>query len=308
VKIRKTRFRDFLELTKPRITLMVLLSSGVGYVLASPESVDPVAWMVAIAGIALVAGGTSALNQVVERDVDAKMSRTRGRPLPAGRLEPGPATAFSVGMALGGIGVLALFVNPLTALLAGIALVTYVAVYTPLKRVVSFATVVGAVPGALPIVGGWTAARGELGPGAWALFGILFFWQMPHFLALAWLYREDYRLGGLRMLTVTDPSGSQAGHQSVLYALALLPTSLLPVVLGLSGSAYAVAALGLTGAYLASAIRFARRTDGPAAKGLFRTSLVYLPLLLLMLAIDGGAARHSADLPQATAIAASVLP
>ncbi|MFQ5746539.1 MAG: heme o synthase [Gemmatimonadota bacterium] len=305
---RQGHVRDFLELTKPRITLMVLLSSSVGYLLGTRGSVDPAGWLVAILGIALVAGGTSALNQVLERDVDAKMTRTRGRPIPAGRLGALPATVFSLALSLAGIGLLAVLVNGLTAGLAGIALVLYVGVYTPLKPLASFATVVGAIPGALPIVGGWTAASGELGAGAWALFGILFFWQLPHFLALAWLYRDDYRAGGLRMLTVTDPTGSQAGHQSVLYALALLPTSLLPAVLGLSGLTYAVAALGLTGAYLASAVRFARRTDGVAARRLFRTSLLYLPLLLIALAVDGGPVRGGGHASAQAAVAASLVP
>ena len=155
-----------------------------------------------------------------------------------------------------GIVLLALVVNPLTALLAAIAFLSYVLLYTPLKRVSSLSTLVGAIPGALPIMGGWSAARGELGPGAWALFGILFFWQLPHFLALAWLFREDYRRGGLKMLGVTDPTGHQTRSQAVLYALALIPASLLPALLGLSGPLYAFVALSLGLGYLAAAVRF----------------------------------------------------
>jgi protoheme IX farnesyltransferase len=267
---------------------MVLMSSGAAYLLGSAGSFDPFAMLVAMLGIALVAGGTSALNQVVERDVDGRMNRTRSRPLPTGRVTPGVAAVFSLVLAGAGVVLLALAVNGLTALLAAIALASYVLLYTPLKRVSSLSTIVGAVPGALPIMGGWTAATGELGPGAWALFGILFFWQLPHFLALAWLYREDYARGGLRVLSVEDPTGTSSGQQSVLWAAALVPTSLLPAVLGLTGPAYAVAALTLSIAYLVSAVRFAHRVNTATARRLFGVSLLYLPLVLGLLAIDRG--------------------
>lgn len=287
----KNRPRDLLSLTKPRITLMVLISAGAGFVLGSRGAVDGWALLVASVGIGLVAGGTSALNQVLERDIDALMRRTRGRVLPTGKVTPGIATLFSIGVSALGVVVLTVFVNALTAVLAVIALLSYILAYTPLKKVSSLSTLVGAVPGALPILGGWTAATGSLDPGGWALFGILFFWQLPHFLALAWMYRDDYRLGGLKMLGVTDPDGRQTRHQSVLYAVALLPTSLLPVLLGLTGSFYAFAALLLTGAYVASALRFAARADSPTARGLFRVSLLYLPVLLLFLTLDGTGSR-----------------
>ncbi len=278
---------DLFSLTKPRITLMVLISAGAGFLLGSGGETDAWALLIASIGIGLVAGGTSALNQVLERDIDARMQRTRGRALPTGKVTPGVATVFSLLVAGLGVGFLALFVNGLTAVLATIALLSYVLVYTPLKKRSSLSTLVGAVPGALPILGGWTAATGSLDPGGWALFGILFFWQLPHFLALAWMYRDDYRRGGLKMLGVTDPSGRQTRHQSVLYALALVPTSLLPALLGLTGSFYAFAALLLSGAYVASALRFAAVADSPTARGLFRVSLLYLPILLLFLTLDG---------------------
>ena len=216
---------DLLQLTKPRITTMVLVSSAAGFVIASGGHPDPGLLLLTMVGIGLVAGGTSALNQLIERVVDARMERTRNPPLPTGRVTPRAAGFFSAAISLAGIGLLAVAVNTLTALLASIALLSYVLVYTPLKRVSSLSTLVGAIPGALPIMGGWTAARGELGPGAWALFGIMFFWQLPHFLALAWMFREDYQRGGLRMLGVTDPSGEQTRTQAVLYALALIPAS-----------------------------------------------------------------------------------
>lgn len=287
---------DLFSLTKPRITLMVLITSGAGFLMGSGGDVDLWGLVVSCLGIWLVAGGTSALNQVIERDIDARMHRTRGRALPAGRVTPAAATWFSLGLSALGVGILAVFVNALTALLAIIALLSYILVYTPLKRVSSLSTLVGAVPGALPILGGWTAATGSMDPGGWALFGILFFWQLPHFLALAWMYSEDYRRGGLKMLGVSDPAGRQTRHQSVLYALALLPASLLPVLLGLTGGFYAFAALLLTGAYLASAIRFAARADSPTARGLFRVSLLYLPVLLLFLTLDSaGPVATAAD-------------
>ncbi|MCK5489468.1 MAG: heme o synthase [Gemmatimonadetes bacterium] len=278
---------DLFSLTKPRITLMVLISSGAGFLLGAGGDASGWSLLVASVGIGLVAGGTSALNQVLERDIDAMMQRTRGRPLPTGRVTPAVATLFAVGLCALGVVVLLVFVNTITAILAVIALFSYILLYTPLKRVSSLSTLVGAVPGALPILGGWTAATGSLDPGGWALFGILFFWQLPHFLALAWMYRDDYQRGGFKMLGVADPGGRQTRHQSVLYALALLPTSLLPVLLGLTGGFYAFAALLLTGAYVASAIRFAARADTPTARGLFRVSLLYLPVLLLFLTLDG---------------------
>jgi protoheme IX farnesyltransferase len=281
------RPQDLFALTKPRITLMVLVSAGAGYVAGSGGEFSWSSLLVAMLGIGLVAGGTSALNQVVERDIDALMHRTRGRPLPTGRVTAPVATVFSTVVSLLGVLILALQVNVLTAVLAAVALLSYVLVYTPLKRVSSLSTLVGAVPGALPIMGGWTAATGSLDAGGWALFGILFFWQLPHFLALAWLYRDDYRRGGLKMLGVTDVGGRQSRHQSVLYTLALLPTSLLPALLGLTGPLYAVAALLLTGTYVGGAVRFAFRADSPTARSLFRISLLYLPLLLMLLTVDG---------------------
>lgn len=293
------RWRDFVSLTKPRITFMVLISAAAGFLLGAGGTPDAGALFVASLGIGLVAAGTSALNQVIERDIDARMIRTRNRALPAGRLTAGAATFFSVSLCLLGLLVLAVWVNGLTAALGLVAVLTYVLIYTPLKRVSSLSTIVGAVPGALPILGGWTAATGSLGAGGWALFGILFFWQLPHFLALAWMYREDYRNGGLKMLGVTDPEGRQTRSQSVLYAIALLPTTLLPVLLGMTGEFYAFAALLLTAAYVLSALRFALRGSSLTARSLFRVSLLYLPVLLLFLTLDTG--RRPLDDPATAA-------
>lgn len=280
--------RTLLELTKPRITLMVMLTSAGGYFLASGGHPDPVAMLVALVGIALVAGGASGLNQVIERDVDALMERTRRRPIPSGRLSVMSATVFTSLLAISGVVYLDIFVNRLTAILALASIVSYVFVYTPLKQISSLSTLVGAIPGALPIMGGWTAARPELGPGAWALFGILCFWQLPHFMALAWLFRDDYRRGGLKMLGVLDPEARQTRIQAVLYAVALVPMSLLPVLIGLSGAVYGVAALLLGGAYVAASVQFFVQADLPSARRLFRASLLYLPILLLFLGFDRG--------------------
>ncbi|MFQ5888830.1 MAG: heme o synthase [Gemmatimonadota bacterium] len=280
---------DLLSLTKPRITLMVLVTSAAGYLLGARSTAGAPGLLEALIGIALVCGGTSALNQVLERDVDARMARTRRRPLPDGRLSPAVAMAFSLALAAGGVLYLAVAVNLLTAALGALALIVYDFAYTPLKRVGSLAILVGAVPGALPAVGGWSAATGELGPGAITLFAILFLWQLPHFLALGWLYREDYRRAGLRTLSVADPCGARTGRQAVSYSLALLPVSLIPAVLGLGGAVYALGAVALGTAYLTSALRFALQADVRRARGLFRASLVYLPALLLLLTFDPGA-------------------
>lgn len=282
------RPRDLFELTKPRITLMVLLTAAAGYFLAAAGRPGAVPMLTALLGIGLVAAGTSGLNQVWERDVDARMERTRRRPVPAGKVTPAAGWIFTGLLAALGVVYLYVFVNPLTAALAALSVVSYVFVYTPLKRISSLSTLVGAVPGALPIMGGWTAARGDLGPGAWALFGILFFWQLPHFLALAWLFRRDYQRGGLKMLGVDDPDAHQTRVHSVLYASALLPASLLPVLIGLSGWVYLVVALVMGGAYGWAALRFWVRADVGTARRLFRVSLLYLPVLLVTLSLDRG--------------------
>ncbi len=229
------RAADFFELTKPRITTFVLLSAATGFFLGLQAGVPLVIFVHLMIGTALVAAGTNGFNHLLEGDVDSRMDRTRRRPIPTRRVSPSEAGIFSALTGVAGIGYLALMVNPLTAALAAATLVIYVLGYTPLKRVTSLNTLVGAIPGALPIAGGWTAARGSLGPEALVLFGILFFWQLPHFLSLAWIYREDYRRAGLVMLSVRDPEGVRTRHHTLIHALALLPVSLLPSLLGLTG-------------------------------------------------------------------------
>jgi protoheme IX farnesyltransferase len=214
------------------------------------------------------------------------MTRTAARPLPAGRMDPDSALFFGVVLAVIGLADLALAVNLLTALLGAVALAGYVFVYTPLKRVSSLATVIGAVPGAIPPMMGWSAVRNELDPAAWVLFAILFFWQLPHFLAIAWLCREDYARGGFPMLTVTDPAGIKAGRQAVLYGAALVPVSLLPSLLGLMGTVYFLGAFAFGLAYLGFSFAFAQARTNPVARRLMLASLLYFPALLLIMLLD----------------------
>ena len=237
--------RDLLELTKPRITSMVVLTTGIGLLLASAGEAPMSLVIHTLLGTGLLAAGSSALNQVLERDLDALMQRTAQRPLPAGRMHPDAALLFGVSLSITGLLELTLFVNLLTALLGTLALASYVFLYTPLKRVSSLATVIGAIPGAIPPLMGWTAVTEELALGAWVLFGILFLWQLPHFLAIAWMCREDYARAGLPMLPVVEPDGQSTARQMVLWGAALLPVSLLPTVLGLTGSTYFLGTLAL---------------------------------------------------------------
>jgi heme o synthase len=276
---------DMAEMTKPGITLMVVLTSALGYLLAGGTALS---WQLVatLVGTGLVAAGASVLNQFWERGTDALMRRTAGRPLPAGRLDPDVALLLGVGLGIAGLLELALAVNALTSALGAVALAGYVFVYTPLKKVSSLATVVGAIPGALPPMMGWCAVRGEIGLAAWVLFGILFFWQMPHFLAIAWLCREDYARGGFPMLPVIDPAGTWTARQSVLYGAALVPVSLLPSLLGLAGRLYFAGALLLGLAYLGFCLGFARHRSTVGARRLMFASLLYLPAVLMVLLLD----------------------
>ncbi len=280
-----SRAADFLELTKPRITSLVLLTAAVGYAVGGVGAFSTFRFLLFMAGTALLCAGASALNQYCERDADARMVRTSRRPLPAGRLRPEEALAFGVALSGAGLAMLT-FVNPLTLLLGAISLASYVLAYTPLKRVTSLCTVVGAVPGALPPLMGWAAARGSLGPAGWGLFAILFLWQLPHFLAIGWLYRDDYARGGFPMLAVTDRDGSSTGRQAVLYATALLPVTLAAGLLAAAGKGYLWGALVLGVAFLTCAVLFAWDRSKGAARRLFFASVLYLPLLLGLMVFD----------------------
>jgi len=269
----------------------VVLTAAAGFYLGASQGVDLSLFLDTLLGTALVAGGTNAFNQLRERDTDALMHRTRTRPLPSGRLTPRAALRFAAGISVAGVGYLAWRVNLLTAGLALLTLVSYVALYTPLKRVTSLNTLVGAVPGALPIVGGWTAAGGRLDVAVLSLFWIVFLWQLPHFLALAWIYRDDYRRGGLAMLSVNDDDGRHTGRMVLLYAAALLPVSLLPTLLGVAGPVYFLGALGLGVLYAAASAGMTRAAvlARPAWR-LFTVSIIYLPALLTLLVLDKVAA------------------
>ncbi len=264
----------------------MLLTAAAGFYLGSAGGVNVRLLVSTLIGVALVAAGTNAFNQVRERDVDARMHRTERRPLPSGRLTPRAASLFAGVISVAGIGYLALAVNLLTAGLAALTLGSYVLLYTPLKRKTTLNTLIGAVPGALPIVGGWTAAGGAIGPAVAALFWILFLWQLPHFLALAWIYREDYRRGGLAMLSVADPDGHHTGRMVLLYAVALLPVSLLPTLLGVTGPVYFYGALLLGIAYAGVSIAMTRATTTARAWRVFQVSIVYLPALLTLMVVD----------------------
>ncbi len=280
------RLADLLELTKPRVVAMVLVTTLVGFYLGSAGTPLLGLMLHTLAGTAIAAGGTLALNQYLERDLDARMDRTRHRPLPDGRVTPGEALAFGGALLVVGLGWLALAVGPLTALVTASISVTYLLVYTPLKPVTSLCSVVGAIPGALPPVAGWAAARGTLGPEAWVLFGILFLWQIPHSLAIGRMYRDDYARAGIRLLPVIDRDGLSTGTQVVTNCLALVPVALLPTLIGLAGPVYFLVALTLGVGFLWSAIGLARRGSARDARRVLLVSLVYLPLLLATMALD----------------------
>jgi protoheme IX farnesyltransferase len=273
----------YADLVKARLTALVLITTLVGFYVGVRGPIDYFLMFHALFGTALVAGGAAALNQFLEREYDARMRRTASRPLPSGRLQPVTVMLFGGVCSLVGTVYLAALVNPLTSALGAISLVSYLFIYTPLKRLTWWNTAVGAIPGALPPLMGWAAARGELGPGGWSLFAILAFWQLPHFFAIAWIYQEEYAKAGFKMLPSVDPDGSRTAQQSVSHTLGLMLASLAPVVLHLAGPVYLGAALLLGSFYLFRAIQFARRLDVPSAKKLFFASIIYLPLLLIAL-------------------------
>jgi protoheme IX farnesyltransferase len=287
---RSTTAGDLMALARPRLAVLGLLVVALSYLIADPGGLpSPQLWLV-LAGSLLALCGASALNQVLERGPDALMRRTANRPLPAGRISPGGATAYGLGLTVAGLLILAATGHSLAALCAALGWAAYLFVYTPLKPRSSLSTLVGAVPGAVPVLIGWAAARGRLDAEAWALFGILFFWQLPHFLAIAWMYRADYARAGFRMLPVEAPDGGSTARQIIGYGMALVPVSLLPTLFGMAGSLYFVAALVLGLAYLGYGLHMGRQLTGQAARQLLRASVIYLPLLFVLLALDGGLA------------------
>jgi protoheme IX farnesyltransferase len=282
----RSRRSDFIALTKPRLNLLVVATTAGGYYLGAAPAVDPLTLLHVTGATALVAGGSAAFNQVLERRVDALMNRTRRRPVAEGRLTPRESTVFASLLSVAGLAWLALTTTWLAAAVALVTLLTYVVVYTPLKLRTSFATVVGAVPGALPPMIGWAAATDTLSREAWVLFAIIFLWQMPHFLAIAWLFRDDYGRAGFPMLPVLEPDGRSTGYQVAAYASALLPVSLVPSLMGLAGQVYFGVALVLGLVFLAVSLRFAISRTRHDARVLFFTSIAYLPLVWLVMVLD----------------------
>ena len=272
-----------MELVKARLSLLVLLTTLVGFLIAWRGPIPWVLLTATLLGTALCAGGAAALNQWMERDIDARMKRTRERPLPAGRMSPRDALLFGLLFSLAGIAILGLFTNLRAAFLAFATIAIYIVVYTPMKRMSSLNTLVGAVPGALPPLIGWVAARGSYSLEGGLLFATLFFWQMPHFLAIAWMFRDDYKAGGCVMLTDSDPDGSMTGRQALLYSICLIVISLLPGFLGFNSPLYFYGALLLGLTFSAFAAIFLRRRDRDSARNLFFASIIYLPLLLGLL-------------------------
>jgi protoheme IX farnesyltransferase len=276
----------YADLFKARLTFLVLLTTLVGFYIGFRGPVDYLLMLHTVLGTAFLAAGASALNQLLEREFDSKMRRTQGRPLPSGRLQPQTVLGIGVVLSLGGILYLALAVNLITSALGVASLVSYLFIYTPLKRVTWLNTAVGAVPGALPPLMGWTAARNELSVEGWTLFAILAFWQLPHFLAIAWMYREEYERAGFKMLPMVDPEGHRTGRQAVSHTLGLLPVSLAPFVFKLTGPIYLFGALVLGLAFFWFATQFSKTKSISSARKLFYVSILYLPLLLVVMVLD----------------------
>ena len=282
----QSRMADYLQLMRPRLALLVLATVGAGWLLAAGREPDGSALAHALIGTALLFAGASALNQLLERHSDARMPRTANRPLPAGRLRPVEVLALGGLLSAGGLAYLLALRQPLAAGLGAFALVSYVFLYTPLKRRTPLSALIGAVPGAVPPLIGWAAARGGVDPLALSLFLIVFLWQLPHFLAIAWIYRDQYARAGLRVLPVVDPGGVRTGREMTRSTMVLVLASLLPTVLGLGGWLSGVGTLLLGVGFLHRVHEFARTQTDQAARQVFRSSLVFLPALLLLFALD----------------------
>jgi protoheme IX farnesyltransferase len=282
----RERVAAYAELTKPRITFLIVLTSAAGFALASRGAVDYVGLFRSLLGIALLSSGIAALNQYAERDLDGLMRRTASRPLPSGKLAPWEALAFGAGITILAEIYLLVLVNPLSALLGLTVIAGYVFAYTPLKTRTTLSTLVGAFPGAVPPLIGWTAARGTISLEGWILFAILFLWQFPHFLAIAWMYREDYGRAGILMLPVVEPDGRVTAQQIVVYTVMLLPVSLLPTVMGMAGRLYFVGAIVLGLLFLYSSLRAAFSMSRQQARRLLLASVLYLPLLFGLMVLN----------------------
>jgi len=276
----------FSDLIKARLTTLVLLTTAVGFYIGEIGSINFNLFFNTLAATGLVAAGASALNQLLEREYDAKMRRTQDRPLPSGRLQPTTVAIFGGVGSVAGLIYLALAVNLLTSVLGAVTLVSYLFIYTPLKRVTWLNTAIGAIPGALPPLMGWTAARNELGGQGWVLFAILAFWQMPHFFAIAWIYRDEYAKAGFVMLPNVDADGKRTGQQTVSHTFALLIASLCPFIFKMAGTIYLAGAIILGAGFLFCALQFSRQLTLARARQLFLASIIYLPLLLTLMVWD----------------------
>jgi protoheme IX farnesyltransferase len=281
-----TRANDFIELTKPRITVLVVITTLVGFYVGAAGSLPLSLLAHTLLGTALVAGGASAFNMYFERNLDGLMRRTEKRPLPAGRMASREALAFAALISAAGMAYLFVFVNLLTSLLSALTFLSYLALYTPLKRRTWLCTLIGAAPGALPVAMGWAAVNGSLSPGAWILFAIVFAWQLPHFYAIGWMYRDDYARAGFPLLPVIDETGAKTSRQAGFFILVLIGLTLLPALAGLAGKIYLAGAVALGLWFLAYGILFALRRDRVAARRLFLISVCYLPLLFCLMMID----------------------
>ena len=279
----RARAADYVTLAKPRLNILVVVTALAGYYMGVIGPAHTWVLVHMLIGTTLVASGSAVFNQLIEIEADGMMRRTRARPLPSGRLTPAAARAFAIVLSVIGVVELALGVNLLASGIALTTLLTYTVFYTPLKKRSSLATVVGGVPGALPPMIGWASARNNLSAEAWILFGIVFLWQMPHFLAIAWMYREDYRRAGFPLLPVVEPDGVSTGHQAVLYAAALLPVSLAPTAVAMTGAVYLTGAAVLGLGFIWLAFQFSRTRSAPAARKLFFGSIIYLPLLWILM-------------------------
>jgi protoheme IX farnesyltransferase len=276
----------YLALTKPRVLTMVLVATLTGFYFGSAGRLELSLALDLVIGTAMAAGGTLALNQYLERDLDARMERTRSRPLPAGNLYPAQALWFGAALAVAGFAYLYIMVNGLAAAVTAAITLSYLAAYTPLKRTSSLCTLVGAIPGALPPVAGWAAVRGSIDAPAWVLFAIMYLWQLPHTLAIAQLYREDFQRAGIHLLATDDPEGGATARQMIINTLALMAVALLPALLHFAGLTYFVVAIALGALMLSSAIQFASRPDAAGARRVLVASLIYLPALLLVMVLD----------------------
>ncbi|MBI5281430.1 MAG: protoheme IX farnesyltransferase [Candidatus Solibacter usitatus] len=280
--------KSYLELTKPRITWLILMSTGIGYFFGQQGPVDLLLLFHALVGTALIASGTATLNQWYEREADSRMSRTNQRPIPAGRVGAAQALLFGLVLLVAGELQLGLGVNALTAWLGLFTVASYLLLYTPMKQKTWWSTTVGAFPGAMPPLIGFTAARGHLTAEAWILFAIILLWQFPHFYAIAWMYRDDYAKAGIRMLPVVEPDGGSTSRQILAFALLLVPVSLAPAFFQMTGHWYLAAALILGGLFLKSAAKLSRERTALNARGVLKASVMYLPLIYLALVLDSG--------------------